>query len=235
MSKFHSIRNARGNAAIAIFGVIVIAALAYFLYNPLKTIADLLSENNKLKKAITSLTDENQIGYAKVIKQETKNGKLFTTLKFIETAPTDKTNKILEKQYTIQGDVIFFDALIVKFNNKIVMDGKQKSLYLWRRVYGENTAPNDGFVIENENGEPERYKGLVEENSIIGRILGRPSDKKIFWDAIWALSNDPDNLQKLGIKATYGNAVYNKLKPGLVYVFKITDTGHLYPETVPDF
>ena len=77
MSKFHSIRNARGNAAIAIFGVIVIAALAYFLYNPLKTIADLLSENNKLKKAITSLTDENQIGYAKVIKQETKNGKLF--------------------------------------------------------------------------------------------------------------------------------------------------------------
>ena len=238
MNKLHSIKNIRGNAIIVIIAsisIILVVSLAYYAYKPLKTIADLLAENNKLKQAITSLTEENQIGYAKVTRQENKNGKLFTTLKFIETAPADKTNKILEKEYTVQGDVVFFDALIVKFNDQMVMDGKQKAFYLWRRVYGENTPPNQGVIIENENGEPARYKGLVEDSSIIDRILGLPSDKTIFWNAIWELSNDPEKLQKYGIKATYGNVVYNKLRPGLVYVFKITNTGHLYPETVPDF
>ncbi|NLH17176.1 MAG: hypothetical protein GX455_11410, partial [Phycisphaerae bacterium] len=50
---------------------------------------------------------------------------------------------------------------------------------------------------------------------------------------IWALSNDPARLQQLGITAVYGNVVYRKLRPGLIYVFKISNTGQLYPETVP--
>jgi hypothetical protein len=48
------------------------------------------------------------------------------------------------------------------------------------------------------------------------------------------LANDPEVLQQHGIKAIYGNAVYKKLRPGLIYVFKISPTGQLYPETVPD-
>jgi hypothetical protein len=48
------------------------------------------------------------------------------------------------------------------------------------------------------------------------------------------LANDPEALQQHGIKAIYGNAVYKKLKPGLIYVFKISPTGQLIPETVPD-
>ncbi|MBE3143396.1 MAG: hypothetical protein IMZ61_05655, partial [Planctomycetes bacterium] len=91
------------------------------------TIHQLLNENKQLKEAITNLTTEEQIGYAKVIKQETQNGKLITTLKFVETARNDKLKKILEKDYTIEGDVVHFDALIVKFDNKIVMDGKERA------------------------------------------------------------------------------------------------------------
>ncbi len=105
------------------------------------TIQQLLNENKQLKEAITNLTTEEQIGYAKVIKQETKDGKLYTTLRFVETARDDKTKKILEKDYTIEGDVVHFDALIVKFSDKMVMDGKEKAMYLWRRIYGETMAP----------------------------------------------------------------------------------------------
>jgi hypothetical protein len=59
-------------------------------------------------------------------------------------------------------------------------------------------------------------------------------DRQTFWAAIWDLANDPEALQQHGIKAIYGNAVYKKLKPGLIYVFKISPTGQLIPETVPD-
>ena len=47
------------------------------------------------------------------------------------------------------------------------------------------------------------------------------------------MSNDPVRLQKAGVQAIYGNAVYKQLRPGLLYIFKISNTGQVYPETVP--
>ena len=71
--------------------------LARGLYYGTKTIYELLAENKQLKQAITNLTQEEQIGYAKVIEQQIKDGKVFTTVRFVETARDDKLKKILEK------------------------------------------------------------------------------------------------------------------------------------------
>lgn len=190
------------------------------------TIHQLLTENKQLKEAITNLTAEEQIGYAKVIKQETQNNKLLTTIRFVETARDDKTKKILEKDYTIDGDVVHFDALIVKFGDKMVMDGKERAMYLWRRIYGETIAPQNGFAIESPGAEPARYAGLLAHLPT--------KQREMFWSNIWDLANDVEKLKQEGITAIYGNAVYSKLRPGLIYVFKITSAGQLYPEVVPD-
>ncbi|MGA2323489.1 MAG: hypothetical protein ABSG22_06545 [Sedimentisphaerales bacterium] len=209
--------------------VVVLVAAGYFGQGYLlreMTIHQLLNENKQLKEAITNLTTEEQIGYAKVIKQETKDGKLVTTLRFVETARSDKLKKILEKDYTIEGDIVHFDALIVKFDNKMVMDGKERAMYLWRRIYGETMAPQNGFAIESPGAEPARYTDLLARLPI--------KQRKMFWSNIWDLANDVEKLKQDGITAIYGNAVYSKLKEGLIYVFKISPTGQLYPEVVPD-
>lgn len=211
---------------IVIIGLIVIGIIALTAYRGIKTIDELLTENKKLKESLTILTQEEQIGYAKVVRQEKKDGKLQTTLKFVETSRDDKLNKILEKEYAIEGDVIHFDALIVKFGSQLVMDGKERSLYLWRRVYGENMSPSAGYAIEEAGKEPKRYKGLLDKL--------RLQDKNTFWSAIWELANDPQKLKKFKVQAIYGNVVYSQLKPGLIYVFKISNTGQVYPETVPE-
>jgi hypothetical protein len=190
------------------------------------TIHQLLNENKQLKEAITNLTAEEQIGYAKVIKQETQNNKIITTLRFAETARDDKTKKILEKNYTIEGNIVFFDALIIKFDNKMVIDGKERAMYLWRRIYGETTPPQNGLAIESPGAEPARYADLMRRLSI--------KQRETFWSNIWDLANDTEKLKQDGITAIYGNAVYSKLKEGLIYVFKISPTGQLYPEVVPD-
>jgi len=190
------------------------------------TIHELLGENKQLKEAISNLTTEDQIGYAKVISQERREGKLFTTLKFVETARDDKLRKVLEKEYTVEGDVVYFDALIVKFGDKFVTDGRGRALYLWRRIYGENSSPEQGLAIEEMGAEPERYGGIL-------KLL--PGEQRgLFWRNIWELANNPEALAKHDIAAIYGNAVYQSLRPGLIYVFRITPTGQLYPETVPD-
>jgi len=205
-------------------GMLVFFGRSYF--SGLMTIHRLLTENKQLKQAITNLTQEDQIGYAKIIQQQTTDGKLFTTIRFVETARDDKLKKILEKDYVIEGDIVHFDALIVKFTDKMVMDGKEKSLYLWRRVYGEKMTPRDGFPIEEPGAEPLRYRDLL-------KILPN-KNRELFWTNIWDLANNPEALKQYGISAVYGNVVYSRLRQGLIYVFRITAAGQLYPEVVTD-
>lgn len=210
-------------------GAVFIATAAVVgpgLYQGAMTIHELLTENRHLKQAITNLTEEDQIGYAKVVSQRREDGRLLTTIRFVETARGDKTRKILEKEYTIEGDVVHFDALVVKFGDKMVMDGETRALYLWRRVYGEKMAPQDGYAIEEPGAEPKRYSGLLETLPI--------RHQELFWSHIWDLANDPEQLREYDIEAIYGSVIYHKLKEGLIYVFKISPTGHLYPEIVPD-
>jgi hypothetical protein len=191
-----------------------------------RTIEALLTENTDLKRAITHLSEETQIGYAKVVSQDTRDGQLFTRLMFVETRPNEPLKPVSKKEYEVQGDIAHFDALIVKFGQARVMDGREKAMYLWRRIYGENQAPEEGLAINHEGQEPARYADLCQKLSL--------KDRGLFWTHIWTLSNEPDHLSNLGVQAIYGNVVYHKLEPGLIYVFKIDNTGSLYPEVVPD-
>ncbi|UCD50396.1 MAG: hypothetical protein JSW27_23085 [Phycisphaerales bacterium] len=208
---------------------VFLVAAAYFgrgFYQRAMTIHELLGENKELKQAISTLTTEDQIGYAKVISQRTEGDHLLTTLRFVETSRDDKTRKILQKEYTIEGDVIHFDALIVKFDDQMVMDGKARALYLWRRVYGEKMTPEQGFPIEEPGAEPKRYQDLLKVLPI--------KHQELFWSSIWDLANNPEQLGQHGIRAIYGNVIYSQLREGLIYVFKIGPTGHLYVEDVFD-
>jgi len=211
---------------LVLLAVVGTGGFFWFNFTTDRTIEELLVENENLKTAITNLSQEDQIGYAKVLSQETRDGQLFTKILFVEADPEDFTKQILRKEYEIQGDVIHFDTLIVTFGSKLVMDGKERAMYLWRRIYGEKQTPEQGFPIETAGQPSPRYAQLCEKLSI--------EDGQLFWDEIWQLSNNPKRLEKLGIKAVYGNAVYRQLKPGLIYIFKVSSTGALYPEIIPD-
>jgi hypothetical protein len=212
-----------------VFGLLTLIAIIYLagaLFYGAKTVHDLLGENKKLKQSLATLTHEDQIGYAKVVRQETRAGKLYTAIRFVETARDNPLKTVLEKEYEIQGDVVHFDALIVTFPGQTVMDGKERSLYLWRRIYGEKQPPEFGFAIEKDGLPPARYSDLLRRLHF--------SERKMFWTAIWDLANNPDALRQYGIKAIYGNVVYQRLQPGLICIFKISPTGQLFLETVPD-
>ena len=206
---------------------LITAGVWFWRQSPVvRTIEQLLTENTELKQSISHLTDESQIGYAKVISQEQRDGQTHTRVLFVETQPNEPLKPVLRREYDIVGDVVHFDALIVKFGQQMVMNGQEKAIYLWRRVYGEYTEPNDGYAINPAGIEPARYQCL-------GRNLDF-NDRQLFWDHIWILANDPNQLRDYGIDAVYGNVVYHKLVPGLIYIFKINSTGTLYPEVVPD-
>ena len=211
---------------IVILGVIGGGGLLIWKYHFNRTIGQLLKENKALQTAIANLKAERQIGYAKIISQTEAEGRIITKLKFVETDKKDMLKRVLEKEYEIEGDIIYFDALIVKFDKQLVMDGKERALYLWRRVYSDKMRPEDGFAIETQGDEPKRYADICSKLNL--------RDKEFFWKEIWTLADDKESLAEYGVSAIYGNVVYRKVRPGLIYVFKISATGNLYPEVIPD-
>ena len=87
-------------------------------------------------------------------------------------------------------------------------------------------VPEEGFVIEQPGTEPQRYSSLLEALPI--------KQNHMFWSNIWELANDAKNLKEYDIEAVSADVVYSRLRKGLIYVFKISPTGQVYPETVPD-
>ncbi len=198
----------------------------YTVHRTGETIHDLLAEKEALKQAIANLTAEEAVGYAKVLKQEEREGRLFTRFLFVVTDPKDETKRVLEKEFEVEGDVVFFDALIVKFDKKVVMDGRERALFLWRRVYSDKMTPENGFVIEVAGGEPERYAPICAKLSI--------KERETFWTEIWRLSDDPERLAQSGVRVVYGNVAYKKIRPGLIYRFMVDASGAFFPESYPD-
>lgn len=217
---FKWIRNLTTLAVLIIVGILGVA-----FYYSTASIHQLLTENYRLNKAIHNLTQEQQIGYA-ILESETRDpsGKTIKTVRFVQTAPKNPKEIVSERLFTLSSDVVYFDALIVKFTDEFVKDGKERALYLWRRIYGEDTPPANGTSIEAPGAFPDRYDAITRSLSLKNRF--------IFWNAIWELANDTQRLSDYGITAIFGNAVYIRPKPGKVYLFKISPTGQIYPETV---
>ncbi|MFP4260597.1 MAG: hypothetical protein ACLFS1_05900 [Opitutales bacterium] len=204
-----------GAAAAAIVG------LAFYFSS--SSIHSLLTENHELNKAIRNLTEERQIGYATVLSRESdQHGRTKSLVRFVQTAPGNPDQIVSEQLFEVTGSVIHFDALIVKFSDAYVREGKGRSLYLWRRIYGDQTAPENGEAIQDRDDHPERY-------AEISRSL-RLKDREVFWEAIWDLAENPAQLSQFGVTAIYGNAIYTRMEPGQVYLFKISPTGQIYPK-----
>jgi len=231
MVKFVILKNNSFRSGKIITTVVVLAAIAtaailgVAFYFSSSSIHSLLTENHKLNKAIRNLTEEQQIGFA-TLKSRSRNelGQVESLVRFVQTAPGKPDEIVSEELFVVEGEVIHFDALIVKFSDDYVKDGKGRALYLWRRIYGESEAPAEGELIQAPGEAPERYDAITQSLKL--------KNQPIFWEAIWDLANDPAQLSEYGIKAVFGNAIYMKMEPDKVYLFKISPTGQIYPDVL---
>jgi hypothetical protein len=213
---------------LAVTAIATAGILALTFYHSTASIHELLTENRQLNQAVSNLTQEEQIGYA-ILQSQSNNalGELESQVRFVQTAADDPKEVVSEQLFTISGDIIHFDALIVKFTNEYVTDGSERALYLWRRIYGESTTPANGEPIEIPGTAPERYYMITKSLHI--------KNRDIFWEAIWDLANNTDRLRDYGVQAVFGNAIYTRMQIGKVYLFKISATGQIYPEIVDTY
>jgi hypothetical protein len=181
-------------------------------------------EIKQLREIIERLEKDRRVADVKDVKREfdeyTKTE--WTSFRFVEYGP-DMT-PLPAKTFRIQGDVAYFDALVIMFNRDYVKAGdalRGKSIFLFRRIFGEHQKPKDGFPIDAPDGP-----GGVPVPAPYRLSPGRVGDfERELWSDFWRLANDPDLQKAHGVQVAHGQANYTRLEPGKVYRLQIDNAG----------
>jgi hypothetical protein len=124
------------------------------------------------------------------------------------------------RELTLEGDVLYVDSLVVKFDDLLVEKGdplRAASLCHFRRLFGEYQQPSEGIALDAPGERPAIYGGGAEMS---------PLEQEI-WRDFWNLANDPKKAAALGIRAAHGEAPSMKLKAGEVYRITLRASGGL--------
>jgi hypothetical protein len=185
-----------------------------------------------LKQVVERLTSERRVAEVSLLQRtvDPQSGHPVLTVSFVEY---DRAGRPLPMRYlrTI-GDEVYFDALVVKFENEYVAAGdalRGHSIHLFRRAFGNLQRPEDGDLIDNRyfagTGIPDVY-----------RVDPNPSDYEVhLWQNFWNYAGDPEAARQQGVRVLQGEAVYARLLPGRLYTLSIQANGglNLTPGPVP--
>jgi hypothetical protein len=180
-----------------------------------------------LQEIVSLLTKDIRIAEVFVLEQDPDLTR--TTFRFVEV--NEEGERIGEaKEFTINGDVAYFDTLVIKFEEPYQPLGdlpledelinqylENKAIIFFRRVFGEKQKPEEGFPLDRPGGAPEIY----------GRASGRTSFEDLLWREFWQMATDPALARKRGVRAAHGQAVYTKLEKGTYYILERRLTGDL--------
>lgn len=203
-----------------VFVLALIAALVgWGLFIRERGLNDVQRENQRLREMLSRLGTEFRVADVVVTAQQGPRGRQrTTTFRFQEY---DREGNALEpRSFTIAGDVAYFDALVLKFDDDYVGAAdplRGRSLHLFRRVFGEYQAPADGFPIDP--GAPDGIPVAMRQ--------GMGTFEAELWRDFWALAADADEAAKRKVRVAQGEAVYLRLEAGRTYRLTIEADGGL--------
>jgi len=194
-----------------------------------RQVALLRLDLERAQTALKLLKVDHRVAQIDVLSQQgsEKNKDLVTTFSFVEL---DTGGKPLEKPrvFTVQGDVVYVDALVVKWEDESVETAdplRSASFYLFRRIFGEAQQPREGFVLDAAGSQPAAYRRGREPSEFEREI----------WTRFWEYANSREAAEKKGIRAAHGEAPFLKLLPGKRYTVELRASGGLSikPEDAP--
>ncbi len=218
------------------------------------------SEFLTLKKIIHNLKAESRLAEVLVVASELDEftRKYTTTIKFLEYDVHG--HPIQPKYFTFKGNLIQFQTLVVRFDDKYVEQGhrmKGKSISLFLKAFvldGKNTQE---FVITPVYETPDRIpkkhsfwdklpfhfrpKFLKEAQMPAeftvpeGYRVGNPPNyfEREIWAHFWKYALDPEERKKIGIKNAQVEAPGQVFVPGTIYTLMLEHDGGVRIDTRP--
>jgi hypothetical protein len=221
-----TMRRARGLLSIVLLGALVALGVWWYWTHTEKDrqIADQKRVIGQLEKKLDKAWASEIIADVRVLaKHEGPDGKPRIDLKFIQYQPGTEIPD-LEKEFSVVGEEFYIDALVVKFDRKLIESGdglRGKSLLLFRRAFGDQQKPVDGEPLfrSGAGASPIPEKAQVDAT---------PSQfERNIWTHFWELANDPDKARAQGVGVAQGEAPHIKPVVGQVYKLTLRASGGL--------
>ena len=217
-----------------LFSLLAIAAGAGGVFLADKLYYQPMLEQKRLVANLETIIQEltRTVRVAEVYVLEQTQNPVKTTFKFVEV--NDQREPIGDaKMFTVDGDVVYFDALVMKFEqpfdafDKLPLketDKKElaarmvkKSIISFRRVFGEKQKPADGFPLDTPGQVPAAYRSNLSSEKY----------EQELWNGFWELANNPKLARERGVYTAEGEAVYKPLHKDKYYVIEQSISGGL--------
>ncbi len=185
-----------------------------------------VQENKVLQQVIERLSADSRIAEVLVTQSrfDETTKRVETTIKFLEY---DAKGKPLTPRYfTFQGNVIQFQTLVVRFQDRFVRAGDKlrgKSAYLFLRAFVLDPEKTQVFDLAKINEIPEGYKIPGGQNEF---------ERKL-WEEFWKYALDPNVRDRAGIKNAQIEAPGTMFLPGTVYTIRVEHSGGIRIDTQP--
>jgi len=182
-------------------------------YSASRKIAKLEEEKRELDQMIKRLSAEKRVAEMIVTKQTKTNGVLTSELLFVEYGPGGSS--LPAKTFTILGDSVHVDALVIKFDRDFVKQDdplKGHSIALFKCVYGDLQSPAQGAVIDPPGQVPTIYQNASSKVSDFERSL---------WADFWRLAEDKDFAASKGVRVAQGEGPWTRIQPDRLYTLTL--------------
>lgn len=185
-----------------------------------------LEKDRILRQVIERLSADSRVAEVLVTKSEydEQSKRIKTTIKFLEY---DASGQPLEPKYfSFLGNVIQFQALVIRFNDKLVETGDRlrgKSAYLFLKVFVLDGEKTQSFDITENYEIPAGYKIRHTESEF----------EKDIWVRFWDYALKPEMRENTGIKNAQIEAPGSMFLPGTIYTIRIEHDGGLRIDTAP--
>ena len=196
-----------------------------------------ISEYLIMRNIVKNLKAESRIAEVLVVesKLDEFTRKYTTTIKFLEYDVKGRPMK--PKYFTFKGNLIQFQTLVARFDDKYVEQGhrlKGKSLYLFLKAFvldGERTQEFEITPVSEISPKTGKKEYLIPE----GYRVGNPPNyfEKEVWAKFWQYALDPEMRKRSGIKNAQIEAPGSVFVPGTIYTLVIEHDGGIRIDTRP--
>lgn len=206
--------------------LILILLLLLVVWQGVSWLMKYFEEREILRQMVKRLSADSRIAEVLVTQSvfNEQTQKIGTTIKFLEY---DTEGKPLEPRYlTFQGNIIQFQALVIRFQDKFVQSGDElrgKSAYLFLKAFVLDGKNTESFDLTETNEIPQGYK-----------IPGVKSEfEEKLWKEFWSYALDPKARSRMGIKNAQIEAPGSIFVPGTIYTLRIEHDGGIRIDAQP--
>ena len=178
-------------------------------------------QKKQLQIVVERLSDEKRVAEVLVMDQTPVDGRLRTTLLFVEYA-RDGT-PLPKKTFTIDGNIAHIDAMVIKFDRDFVAQNdplRGHSIALFHRLFSESQSPEKSFPIDEPGKIPDIYRGAANP-------AGQSAFEQELWQNFWRLAEDKDYRTAKGVRVANGQGVWGPFSPDKLYTLTLDADGGL--------